>query len=86
MSHLIMEMIQKNLRSLDMLSAHHNSKYYVLELLFPFADEASAQGFLKRLLELLKLQEDDERFELSFFNISQIEIIKRYGEIDYDIA
>lgn len=86
LSHQIIQMIQKNLRSLDMLSTHNNSKHYVLGLLFPFADEASAQGFLKRLFGLLKLQEDDERIELSFFDISQIEIIKRYGEIDYDIV
>jgi len=86
LSHLIIEMIQKNLRSLDMLSTHHNANYYVLGLLFPFADGASARGFLNRLLGLLKLQEDDERIEISFFDISQIEVIKRYGEIDYDVV
>jgi len=85
LSHLIVEMVQKNLRSLDMFSLHQTSDYYVLALLFPFADEASARGFLKRLFTLLKLKEEDERVELSFFNIAEIEIIKNYAEIDYDL-
>jgi polysaccharide biosynthesis protein PelD len=67
LSHLILEMIQKNLRSLDLLSSHRSSDTYVLSVLFPFADEASAQGFFKRLLTLLRLQEDDERIAVSFF-------------------
>ncbi len=85
LSHLILEMIQKNLRSLDLFSSHRSFDTYVIGVLFPFADDASAQGFLNRLLLLLKLQTEDERIEVSFFNISQIEIIQRYAEIDYDI-
>lgn len=85
LSHLILEMIQKNLRSLDLLSSHRSLDTYVLSVLFPFADDASAQGFFKRLLTLLKLQDEDERLEVSFFDISEIMIIQRYAEIEYDL-
>mgnify|MGYP000586539381 CR=1 FL=1 len=86
LSHLILEMIQKNLRSLDLLSSHRSLDTYVLSVLFPFADDASAEGFFKRLLALLKLQDGDERLAVSFFDISEITIIQRYAEIEYDLV
>jgi hypothetical protein len=34
----------------------------------------------------LRLQEDDERIAVSFFDISEIAIIQRYAEIEYDLV
>ncbi len=82
LSHLIVEMVEKNLRSLDMFSTHKASGCEVLAILFPFADEASARGFLQRLFKLMKIEEEDERLEFSLFDISELEIAKRYAEIE----
>jgi hypothetical protein len=66
-----------------MVSAHASDGYEVLGILFPFADQASAQGFLDRLFLRLKLELDDEKIEYTFFDISQLEIVKEYAGINH---
>jgi hypothetical protein len=82
-AHMLLEKTQENLRSLDMVSAHASDGYEVLGILFPFADQASAQGFLDRLFLRLKLELDDEKIEYTFFDISQLEIVKEYAGINH---
>ena len=81
LAHLIEEKLVKSLRSLDISTAYKSEEFNVISVLFPFADDASARGFLVRLFKLLKLQEDDERISFSFFDISKLEIINRYSEV-----
>lgn len=83
-AHMLLKKTQENLRSLDMVSAHTSQGYEVLGILFPFADQASAQGFLDRLFSRLKLELDDEKIEYTFFEISQLQIVKEYAGIDHD--
>lgn len=82
LSHLLLETINKILRSLDIVSSHQSNGYDVICILFPFADQASANGFLTRLFKLIKLKVDDEKVEYSYFNISELEIINQYSELD----
>ena len=84
LSHLIKEMVEKNLRSLDMSTTHTSLHNNVIGILFPFADDASAQGFFIRLLKLLKLEKEDERMEFSFFDVSNLDVVRRYAEITHD--
>lgn len=81
LSHLILEAIYKTLRSLDIVSNNKSNDYEVITILFPFADQASANGFLTRLFKLIKLKIDDEKVEYSYFNISELEIINQYSEL-----
>jgi hypothetical protein len=83
-AHMLLEKIQENLRSLDMVGTHVLKGYEVMGILFPFADEASARGFLDRLFSSLKLELDDENIEYVFFEISQLQIIKEYAGIGRD--
>ena len=86
LSHLVLEKARENLRSLDIVSAHYTQDYEVLGILFPFADQTSAQGFLTRLFQLLKLDAHDERMEYSFFDITELENITRYAHLETDNA
>jgi len=84
--HLVLEKARESLRSLDIVSSHHADEYEVLGILFPFADKTSAQGFLTRLLQLLKLDAEDERMEYSFFDIANLDSITRYAHLETDNA
>jgi len=78
LAHLIIEKIEVNLRSLDMLSSHTHEEMEVIAMLFPFADESSAQGFLTRLMKLLELELKDIDVQVSFFDIAELDIVKEY--------
>lgn len=80
-AHRIDEFIQENLRSLDMVTRHTMHDLKVIGMLFPFADQASAKGFLTRLFKLLKLDTEDEKIEFSLFDISELQIAKEYAGI-----
>jgi hypothetical protein len=84
LAHLVLEKARASLRSLDIVSAHHSDDYEVLGILFPFADKTSAEGFLTRLLQLLKLDAKDERIEYSFFDVTDLESIRRYAHLETD--
>lgn len=84
LSHLVEEKIRENLRSLDMVASHNMGGIEVIAVLFPFADQASAKGFLTRLYKLLKLDIEDERTEYSLFDISELKIIQEYAGIADD--
>lgn len=86
LSHLILEKTRENLRSLDIVSAHRAGSTEVMGILFPFADRASAQGFLTRLFRLLKRDINDSDIEHSFFNISELQSIRRYAKIEENDA
>ncbi len=86
LAHLVEEKIRENMRSLDMVTAHKDADTEVIAILFPFADQASAKGFLTRLYKLLKLHEEDERIAYSLFDIYQLKIIKEYAGIADDDA
>ncbi len=82
LGHLILEKAEENLRSLDMISAHEYEDKEVISILFPFADQASAQGFLTRLFKLLKLDEEEPAIEHSFFDISELQIFRAYSGVE----
>lgn len=84
LAHLILEKIKENLRSLDLVSTHSFDDIEALGILFPFADHSSAQGFLTRLLKLLKLKLEDTDIEHSFFDIAELEIVKEYAGVAND--
>ncbi|PHR58939.1 MAG: hypothetical protein COA44_01990 [Arcobacter sp.] len=79
LAHLIFEKIKDNLRSLDMATSHCVDEVEVIGMLFPFADKASAQGFLVRLLKLLDFNAEDVDLEYSFFDIGELEVAKEYA-------
>ncbi len=82
LAHLFLEKIEDNLRSLDMVSSHRFEDKEVISVLFPFADQASAQGFLNRLYKLLKLEEEAIDIERSLFDISELEIVNEYAGLN----
>jgi len=81
LAHRIGEFILENLRSLDMVTRHEADEVKVVGMLFPFADQASAKGFLTRLFKLLKLDSEDEKVEFSLFDISELKIANEYAGI-----
>ncbi|MBN2895811.1 MAG: hypothetical protein JXK05_08000 [Campylobacterales bacterium] len=77
-AHRLQSCVGKNLRSLDVMSHFVNGERTVLCVLFPFADEASAQGFVKRIFELLHVEQGLFRYDM--FDLSQLDLLQRYIE------
>ncbi len=77
-AHRLQECISKNLRSLDIMSQVVTPHRILLAVLFPFADEASASGFVKRIFELLHVEEKQYRYDI--FDLSQLSLLQTYIE------
>ncbi|MDD5400073.1 MAG: PelD GGDEF domain-containing protein [Sulfurimonas sp.] len=73
---------QKLLRSLDIVTLVKQEKYQYVVLLFPFADKASAFGFMNRLLNRLgDVKEKD--FEYMTFDFSKMNLLEKYLNVRY---
>ena len=78
----IYEMVQKLLRSLDIVTCVKNKDVYYLVLLFPLNDKSAAMGFLNRLLYNIK-NKNDKIFEYMTFDIKRNDLVEKYIADDY---
>jgi hypothetical protein len=77
-THLLLECIEKNLRSLDVMSRYSDETLDYVAVLFPFADNSSTAGFVKRIYSLLGFDQETS-ISYSTFDISQKSIIELYS-------
>ncbi|MEA3523269.1 MAG: PelD GGDEF domain-containing protein [Campylobacterota bacterium] len=77
-THLLLETIGKNLRSLDVMSYYSDGNKDYIAVLFPFADDSSTVGFVKRIYTLLDFN-DKTNIKYSTFDISQKSLIESYS-------
>ncbi|MBU1990304.1 hypothetical protein KJ691_06100 [bacterium] len=73
---------KKLIRSLDMVTKLEDEQFYYIVLMFPFADKASAFGFMNRLLHKLGDVNEDS-FEHMTFNFSKKNLFEKYLGSDH---
>ena len=79
----LVEIIERMLRSLDMVHLVHTETNYFITILLPMHDKASALGFLNRLLNTLD-DENDKKFDHMTFNMRQLKLLNKYYRDDYE--
>lgn len=77
-THILIEAVNKNLRSLDIMSSASIEEMNIVAILFPFSDTSSTEGFIKRINDSMKVSEDSEIIKHSTFSISEMDLIRSY--------
>ncbi len=70
----IYELVNKILRSLDMVTYLEKENTFYIAVLFPFADAATASGFLERLKKNAKQLENERYYEDFYFSLGKLEL------------
>jgi len=76
-THLIKEQALGGLRTLDLYTINDKGAYDIIVILFPFVDQSSIKGFVRRIDEIDKNQEN---IQYSSFSISEISLMNAYIE------
>jgi hypothetical protein len=77
-THLLLEVVKKNLRTLDVMSHIVEEDFEIVAVLFPFADETSVNGFIDRIYLGADIKEDKEHVMHTSMSISDISLIEAY--------
>jgi len=77
-THLMIESVNKNLRTLDVMSSIIGDTLDIIAILFPFADTTSVDGFIKRIYNNAQIGDKDNNVKQSSFSISDISLIEQY--------
>lgn len=78
--HLLLEIIEKNLRTLDVMSHIVIDDYQIVAVLFPFSDRTSTVGFIDRIYSIASIKEYKEHIMYTSISIKNIELIEEYIE------
>ncbi len=82
LAHLLLDYAKRYLRALDLVTSHLiDDGIVMISLLFPFSEKSSAQGFLTRLLQMVKIKEEDPRLLFSMFDVYDIELAKEFAHL-----
>jgi len=77
-THMLHEAVNKNLRSLDIMSYLSTDKFDAIAILFPLADRASVKGFISRIYNNIHIDQGKFEIEQSNFSIADLELVKLY--------
>jgi hypothetical protein len=77
------ELIDKILRSLDLVTMVEHKGFYNIAILFALNDKAAAKGFLNRLVNNIPTKEDKD-FDYMIFNMTEIDLLNEYIKKEYD--
>ncbi len=77
-THLLQEMVQKNLRILDVMSYIKREEFDIIAILFPFADSTSADGFVDRIYNNTGIVNGDTDVKYTSLSIKDVELIEEY--------
>jgi hypothetical protein len=80
--HLLIEIIEKNLRVLDIMSHIAIDDYQIVAVLFPFSDKTSTIGFIDRIYSIANIKEHKESIMHTSISIKDIELIEEYIKSD----
>jgi len=80
--HQLIDMLEENLRTLDMMGHLVVEGREVVAVLFPFSDRSSVEGFFQRVGEQLERLLHDEKVTVGYFPLSQMDLVHTfiYGE------
>jgi hypothetical protein len=70
----VYEVINNILRSLDMVTYIEQNNMFYVTVLFPFADESTAHGFLERLKNSVELLQESQHYEYFNFSLSRLDL------------
>ena len=70
----VYEVINKILRSLDMVTYIEEEDSFYIAILFPFSDNSTAKGFLERLKNNVVLLESSQNYEDFYFSLRKLEL------------
>ncbi|NPA66215.1 MAG: hypothetical protein GXO11_04955 [Epsilonproteobacteria bacterium] len=76
------ELIEKILRSLDLVTVVERNGFYNIVILLALNDKAAAKGFLNRLMQNIPTKEDKE-FDAMIFEIADVDQINEFLEKEY---
>lgn len=77
-THLLRESINKNLRTLDLMSYTQGDKFDIVAVLFPFADITSVGGFINRIYNNIDIQKSSDRIKHTSLSIRDIALMEQY--------
>lgn len=77
-SHLLLELVQKNLRTLDVMSHIKRDDFEIIAILFPFADSTSVDGFVDRIYSFADIADTTASVKHTNFSIEDIALIEEY--------
>ena len=77
-THLLREAVDKNLRTLDLMSYTQEDEFDIVAVLFPFADRTSVDGFVNRVYNSADIQKSSDRIKHTSLSIKDIALIEQY--------
>ncbi len=79
-THLLIEVIKKNLRTLDIMSTIKSENFEIIAILFPFADASSVDGFVERIYDKADIKDDTKHVRHTSISIGDIALIEEFIE------
>ncbi len=76
-THLILSVVEKNLRALDIMSSTSTDKADVIAILFPFSDVSSVHGYMEKVKQDVEIK-DSNLVEIASFPVSKIDLIESF--------
>lgn len=77
-THLLRESVEKNLRTLDIMSTIEGEDFDIVAVLFPFADKRSVDGFINRIYSSIDIKKSSNSIKHTSLSIRDIELVRKY--------
>ena len=77
-THLLIEAINKNMRTLEIMSSAKKESLDVVIILFPFSDATSVNGFAQRIDSIMNTEKGSDILKFSTFSIAKVDLIESY--------
>lgn len=81
-THLLKESVDKNLRTLDIMTSSQRDGFDIVAVLFPFADKTSVDGFINRVYSGVGIKKGENDINHTSLSIRDIELVREYVGCD----
>ncbi len=76
---LLLNAIKEHIRTLDTLSTVEKGNFYIIAVLFIFADKSSMEGFMERIRAYIKIEQGDLDITQVVFSIEEVSLIENFS-------